>query len=45
MFNSYNTFENPPPIETIDNIMLDFDNVNKYQMNKWLKYIQESCSY
>jgi hypothetical protein len=37
--------DNSPQVENIENIELDFDDVNKSQMNQWLKYIKESCSY
>lgn len=45
LFNKYNSKDNSPQVENIKNIELDFDDVNKSQMNKWLKYIKESCSY
>lgn len=45
LFNKYNAKDDSPQVENIANIELDFDNVNKSQMNQWLKYIKESCSY
>jgi hypothetical protein len=45
LFNKYNVKDNSPQVENIENIELDFDDVNKSQMNQWLKYIKESCSY
>ena len=45
LFNKYNAKDDSPQVENIENIELDFDNVNKSQMNQWLKYIKESCSY
>ena len=45
LFNKYNAKDDHPQVENIANIELDFDNVNKSQMNQWLKYIKESCSY
>ena len=45
LFNKYNFNNNSPLIQNIENIELDFNNVNKSQMKKWLIYIQKSCSY
>jgi len=45
MFNKHNARGNSPQVENIENIELDFNNVKKSQMNQWLKYIEESCSY
>jgi hypothetical protein len=44
-FNKYNLSLDLPKIEKVENITLDFKNVNKTQMKKWLGYIQNSCSY
>ena len=45
LFNKYNFNNNSPLIQNIENIELDFNNVKKSQMKKWLNYIQKSCSY
>ena len=45
LFNKYNTNYKSHLIKNIENIELDFNNVNKNQMNHWLKYIEETCSY
>lgn len=45
LFNNFSASDNLPRVKTIENIELNFDNVKKSQMKKWLKYIKESCSY
>lgn len=45
LFNQLNKNSDTPVIEVLQNIELDFDNVNKKQMKQWLQYIQESCTY
>ncbi len=45
LFNNFYEDGKMSKIERIENIELDFNQVSKRKMTKWLKYIKESCSY